>query len=180
MTLLSTSTKAFGPDRLIAGLEPIMKIEKLATGAGAPRATPARFRIAASTRPSSGVWDVRRWWVTACAWQSMRVLAGRGVDDERACSHATATSDRLPPNETVGASKNARQRYQRPRHDGSAKEGTEPGELLSRPRSSVVNYPTLLALTRSLRVGLPASKTRFAGTGVVPAGSAVSTGVPSE
>jgi hypothetical protein len=43
-----------------------------------------------------------------------------------------------------------------------------------------VNYPTLLALTRSLRVGLPASKTRFAGTGVVPAGSAVSTGVPSE
>ena len=44
----------------------------------------------------------------------------------------------------------------------------------------VVNYPTLLALTRSLRVGLPASKTHFAGTGVVPVGSAVSTGVPSE
>ena len=37
-----------------------------------------------------------------------------------------------------------------------------------------VNYPTLLALTRSLRVGLPASKTRFAGTTAVPAGSAVS------
>ena len=46
--------------------------------------------------------------------------------------------------------------------------------------NDTVNYPTLLALTRSLRVGLPASKTRFAGTGVVPAGSAVSTGVPSE
>ncbi|MFB6124001.1 MAG: hypothetical protein ABEJ78_11160 [Haloferacaceae archaeon] len=41
----------------------------------------------------------------------------------------------------------------------------------------VVNYPTLLALTRSLRVGLPASTTRFAGTEVVPTGSAVSTGV---
>jgi hypothetical protein len=31
---------------------------------------------------------------------------------------------------------------------------------------STVNYPTLLALTRSLRVGLPASRTRFADTGV--------------
>ena len=31
-----------------------------------------------------------------------------------------------------------------------------------------MNYPTLLALTRSLRVGLPASVTRFAGTTVVP------------
>ncbi|MFT4933065.1 MAG: hypothetical protein ACI91T_002970, partial [Natronomonas sp.] len=37
-----------------------------------------------------------------------------------------------------------------------------------------VNYPTLLALTRSLRVGLPASRTRFADTGV-STGSAVST-----
>jgi hypothetical protein len=44
----------------------------------------------------------------------------------------------------------------------------------------VVNYPTLLALTRSLRVGLPGSPTRFAGTTAVPVGSAVSTGVPSE
>ena len=44
----------------------------------------------------------------------------------------------------------------------------------------VVNYPTLLALTRSLRVGLPDSPTRFAGTPAVPVGSAVSTGVPSE
>jgi hypothetical protein len=43
-----------------------------------------------------------------------------------------------------------------------------------------VNYPTLLALTRSLRVGLPASKTHFAGTEMGPTGSAVSTGVPSE
>jgi hypothetical protein len=40
-----------------------------------------------------------------------------------------------------------------------------------------VNYPTLLALTRSLRVGLPAFTTRFAGTLAVPAGSAVSIGV---
>jgi len=42
-----------------------------------------------------------------------------------------------------------------------------------------VNYPTLLALTRSLRVGLPASTTRFADTGVSTE-SAVSTGVSSE
>jgi hypothetical protein len=40
-----------------------------------------------------------------------------------------------------------------------------------------VNYPTLLALTRSLRVGLPASTTRFVGTTTVPAGSAVSAGL---
>ncbi|QSG10248.1 hypothetical protein HSR122_2878 [Halapricum desulfuricans] len=39
-----------------------------------------------------------------------------------------------------------------------------------------MNYPTLLALTCSLRVGLPASTTRFAGTTAVPVGSAVSTG----
>jgi len=43
-----------------------------------------------------------------------------------------------------------------------------------------VNYPTLLALTRSLRVGLPASTTRFADTESVSVGSAVSTGVDSE
>ena len=41
----------------------------------------------------------------------------------------------------------------------------------------LVNYPTLFAPMRSLRVGLPASKTRFADTGEVSVGSAVSTGV---
>jgi len=40
-----------------------------------------------------------------------------------------------------------------------------------------VSYPTLIALTRSLRAGLPTSKTRFAETTAVPAGSVVSTGV---
>ena len=39
-----------------------------------------------------------------------------------------------------------------------------------------VNYPALLDLTASLRVGLPASTTHFADTGV-STGSAVSTGV---
>jgi|GEM_PF-5980813 len=48
---------------------------------------------------------------------------------------------------------------------------------MGRMCSRVVNYLTLLALTRSLRVGLPALTTRFAGTTVVPTGSAVSTGV---
>jgi len=44
-----------------------------------------------------------------------------------------------------------------------------------------VNYPCLLAAVGgSLRQGLPASKTRFAGTTAVPVGSAVSTGVHSD
>jgi len=44
-----------------------------------------------------------------------------------------------------------------------------------------VNYPCLLAaFGGSLRQGLPASTTRFADTTAVSAGSAVSTGVPSE
>ena len=47
-----------------------------------------------------------------------------------------------------------------------------------------VNYPTLLALTRSLRVGLPGSATRFFTDGrlalTVRAGSAVSAGVDLE
>jgi len=44
-----------------------------------------------------------------------------------------------------------------------------------------VNYPCLLAAVGgSLRQGLPGSTTRFAGTTVVPVGSAVSTGVSSE
>jgi len=47
------------------------------------------------------------------------------------------------------------------------------------PEIDFVNYPTLLALTRSLRAGLPASMTRFADT-EASTGSAVSTGVPSE
>jgi hypothetical protein len=52
---------------------------------------------------------------------------------------------------------------------------------VSRDLQEVVNYPYLLAaFGGSLRQGLPASTTRFAGTGVVPAGSAVSTGVSSE
>lgn len=37
----------------------------------------------------------------------MRVLAGRSVGDERADSHATAASDRMPPNETVRAIMNS-------------------------------------------------------------------------
>ena len=40
----------------------------------------------------------------------------------------------------------------------------------------IVNYPALLGLTASLRPGLPASMTRFAGTESVPTGSAVSAG----
>jgi hypothetical protein len=44
----------------------------------------------------------------------------------------------------------------------------------------VLNYLTLLGPTRSLRGVLSGSPARFAGTGAVPVGSAVSTGVRSE
>jgi hypothetical protein len=49
---------------------------------------------------------------------------------------------------------------------------------------TTVNNPTLLALTRSLRVGLPGSATRFFTdarlTPTIRTGSAVSAGVDSE
>ncbi len=56
--------------------------------------------------------------------------------------------------------------------------------VLHNMAANSVNYPTLLALTRSLRVGLPGSATRFFTDGrlapTVRAGSAVSAGVDLE
>jgi hypothetical protein len=55
------------------------------------------------------------------------------------------------------------------------------GEAFAETTADEVNYPCLLAAVGgSLRRGLPASTTRFAGTVVVPAESAVSTGISSE